>query len=170
MLAQKYKMWRLKLQNGPNSSWILIYGFLGRLLVDGRGFLHQKPILKKRSLEQKSRCHTDAQKRVTVPLNRIENRRPAIINFGYVWLKRQLCLWKRLPYIDIYFYLGWFWGSKCNENCKRKFCSMRTLFINVTLRYNLSHIIVVINCSLSKKAFCKTHCNCICRSMSLKVG
>ena len=69
------------------------YGFLGRLRVDGRGFLHQKPILKKRSPEQKSRCRTDAQKRVTVPLNRIENRRPAIINFCYVWLKRHSCVY-----------------------------------------------------------------------------
>ena len=37
------------------------YGFLGRLRVDGRGFLHQKPILKKRSPEQKSRCRTCAE-------------------------------------------------------------------------------------------------------------
>ena len=50
------------------------------------------------------------------------SRRPAIINFCYVWLKTQLCLWIRLLYINIYFYLGWFWGSKCFENCKRKFC------------------------------------------------
>ena len=28
------------------------------------------------------------------------------------------------------FYLGWFWGNKCNENCKRKFCSVRILFTN----------------------------------------
>ena len=37
------------------------YGFLGRLRFDGRGFLHQKPILKKRSPEQKSRCCTCAE-------------------------------------------------------------------------------------------------------------
>ena len=37
------------------------YGFLGRLRVDGRGFLHQKPILKTRSPEQKSRCRTCAE-------------------------------------------------------------------------------------------------------------
>ena len=35
--------------------------FLGRLRVDGRGFLHQKPTLKKRSPEQKSRCRTCAE-------------------------------------------------------------------------------------------------------------
>ena len=37
------------------------YGFLGRLRVDGRGFLHQQPILKKRSPERKSRCRTCAE-------------------------------------------------------------------------------------------------------------
>ena len=37
------------------------YGFLGRLRVDGRGFLHQKPILKKSSPEQKSRCRACAE-------------------------------------------------------------------------------------------------------------
>ena len=37
------------------------YGFLGRLRVDGSGFLHQKPILKKRSPEQNSRCCTCAE-------------------------------------------------------------------------------------------------------------
>ena len=46
----------------------------------------------------------------------------------------------------IYFYVGWFWRSKCIKNCKRKFCSVRTLFTNVTLPY-MSHIIGVINCS-----------------------
>ena len=25
-------------------------------------------------------------------------------------------------------YLGWFWGNKSDENCKRKFCSTRILF------------------------------------------
>ena len=37
------------------------YDFLGSLKVAGRGFLHQKPILKKRSPEQKSRCRTCAE-------------------------------------------------------------------------------------------------------------
>ena len=37
------------------------YAFLGSLRVAGRGFLHQKPILKKRSPEQKSRCRTCAE-------------------------------------------------------------------------------------------------------------
>ena len=37
------------------------YGFLGRLRVDGRGFLHQKPFLEKRSPQQKSRCRTCAE-------------------------------------------------------------------------------------------------------------
>ena len=37
------------------------YGFLGRLRVDGRGFLHQTPILKNRSPEQKSSCRTCAE-------------------------------------------------------------------------------------------------------------
>ena len=32
-----------------------------------------------------------------------------------------------LLYIDIYFYLGWFWESNCNENCKKKFCSGRNI-------------------------------------------
>ena len=45
------------------------------------------------------------------------------------------------------FYAGWFWRSKCNKNCKRKFCSVRSLFTNVTLPY-MSHIIGVLNCSL----------------------
>ena len=26
--------------------------------------------------------------------------------------------------------MGWFWRNKCNKNCKRKFCSVRTLFTN----------------------------------------
>ena len=25
-----------------------------------------------------------------------------------------------------YFYLGWFWGSKCIEHLNQKFCSVRT--------------------------------------------
>ena len=37
--------------------------------------------------------------------------------------------------------------KSCNKNCKRKFCSVRTLFTNVTLPY-MSYIIGVINCSL----------------------
>ena len=37
------------------------YGFLGRLRVDGRGFLHQTPILKNCSPEQKSSCRTCAE-------------------------------------------------------------------------------------------------------------
>ena len=37
------------------------YGFLGRLRVDGRGFLHQTPILKNCSPEQKSSCCTCAE-------------------------------------------------------------------------------------------------------------
>ena len=75
-------------------------------------------------------------------LNRIENRRPAIINFCYVWLKRHSCVYVQGCYtLIIYFYLGWFWGSKWNENCKRKFCSARNLFTNVTLSdSNMSHI------------------------------
>ena len=35
--------------------------FLGRPRVDGRGFFYQKPILKKRSPDQKSRCRTCAE-------------------------------------------------------------------------------------------------------------
>ena len=43
------------------------YGFLGRLRVDGRGFLHQKPILKNvRQNRNQDAAH--AQKRVTFPL------------------------------------------------------------------------------------------------------
>ena len=37
------------------------YGFLGRLRVDGRGFLHKTPILKNCSPEQKSSCRTCAE-------------------------------------------------------------------------------------------------------------
>ena len=37
------------------------------------------------------------------------------------------------------FLTGCFRGGKCNENCKRKFCSVRILFTNVTLPY-MSHI------------------------------
>ena len=37
------------------------HGFLGRLRVDGRGFLHQTPILKNCSPEQKSSCRTCAE-------------------------------------------------------------------------------------------------------------
>ena len=37
------------------------YGFLGCLRVDGRGFLHQTPILKNCSPEQKSSCRTCAE-------------------------------------------------------------------------------------------------------------
>ena len=37
--------------------------------------------------------------------------------------------------------------EKYNKNCKRKFCSLRTLFTNVTLPY-MSQVIGVINCSL----------------------
>jgi len=37
------------------------YGFLRRLRVDGRGFLHQPPILKNCSPEQKSSCRTCAE-------------------------------------------------------------------------------------------------------------
>ena len=48
------------------------------------------------------------------------------------------------------FYLVWFWGSKCNENCKRKFCSVRILFTNVSLPY-MSHIVGVLYCSLPVK-------------------
>ena len=37
------------------------YGSLGRLRVDGRGFLHQTPILKKLSAREKSSCRTCAE-------------------------------------------------------------------------------------------------------------
>ena len=37
------------------------YGSLGRLRVNGRGFLHQTPILKNCSPEQKSSCRTCAE-------------------------------------------------------------------------------------------------------------
>ena len=37
------------------------YGFLGGLRFDGRGFLHQTPILKNSSPEQKSICRTCAE-------------------------------------------------------------------------------------------------------------
>ena len=39
----------------------LYNSFLGRLRVDGRGFFHQKPILKKGSPDQRSRCRTCAE-------------------------------------------------------------------------------------------------------------
>ena len=45
------------------------YGSLGRLRVDGRGFLHQTPILKNCSPER-NQVAAHAQKRVTVPLKR----------------------------------------------------------------------------------------------------
>ena len=70
MLAQKIQNMAFKtskLDQIALEYWY--YGFLGRLRVDGRGFLHQKPIVKKRSPEQKSRCRT-SEKRVTVPLTR----------------------------------------------------------------------------------------------------
>ena len=42
------------------------YGFLGRFRIDGRGFFHQKPILKNiRQNRNQDAAH--AQKRVTVP-------------------------------------------------------------------------------------------------------
>ena len=75
----------------------------------------------------------------------IEDRRPAIINFMFDLKDTIVFLYKAAIHIYIYiFYLGWFWGSKvkCNENCKRKFCSVRILFTNVTLPY-MSHIIGV---------------------------
>ena len=56
--------------------------------------------------------------------------------------KTAVFMYKAAIYRHI-FYLGWFWGSKCNENCKRKFsefCSVRILFRNVTLPY-MSHIL-----------------------------
>ena len=56
-----------------------------------------------------------------------------------------LCTWHRWP--TPYFYLEWFWGSKCIENFNQNLCSVRTLFTNVTLPH-MSHIIGVINCSL----------------------
>ena len=43
------------------------YGFLGRLRVDGRGFLHQTPILKNCSPDR-NQVAARTQKRVTVPL------------------------------------------------------------------------------------------------------
>ena len=52
--------------------------------------------------------------------------------------------------LHIYIYIfnfEWFWGSKCNKNCKRKFCSVRILFTKGTLLC-MSHIIGVLNCSL----------------------
>ena len=52
--------------------------------------------------------------------------------------------------MDIYFYVGWFWRSKCNKNWKKKLCSVRTMVTNVMLPY-MSHIIdviTVVNCSL----------------------
>ena len=42
-------------------------------------------------------------------------------------------------YIDIYFYVGWIWRSKCNKNCKRKFCSVRSLFTNVNASLHVTH-------------------------------
>ena len=59
-----------------------------------------------------------------------------------------LCI--RLLNIDTYFYVGWVWRCKWNKNCKRQFCSVRTLFTDVTLPY-MSHIIGFINCSLWNK-------------------
>ena len=43
------------------------YGFLGRFRVDGRGFFHQKPILKN-IRQNRNQYAAHAQKRVTVPL------------------------------------------------------------------------------------------------------
>ena len=66
--------------------------------------------------------------------------------------KQKLPEIKKINYnIYIIFYLAWFWGSKCNENYKRKFCSVKILSTNVTLPW-LSHIIGVRNCSLQNKA------------------
>ena len=48
--------------------------------------------------------------------------------------KQKLPEIKKINYnIYIIFYLAWFWGSKCNENYKRKFCSVKILSTNVTL-------------------------------------
>ena len=44
-------------------------------------------------------------------------------------------MYKAAKHRYIYFYRGWLWRSKCNKNCKRKFCSVRTLFTNGTLSY-----------------------------------
>ena len=54
MAFQTSKMDQIALEYWYNS-------FLGRLRVDGRGFFYQKPILKKRSPDQKSRCRTCAE-------------------------------------------------------------------------------------------------------------
>ena len=48
-------------------------------------------------------------------------------------LKRQVCSCIRLLYIDNIFYLGWFWGSKCNENCKRNCCSIESLVFRIRI-------------------------------------
>ena len=51
--------------------------------------------------------------------------------------KTQLCLCIRLLYIDSIFYQGWFWGSKCNENCKRNL--LREDFVSRYSCYLLLH-------------------------------
>ena len=68
-------------------------------------------------------------------LNRIENRRPTIINFGYVWLTTQLCLCIRLLYIDIYGF-GQVNQSKCtcDENCCRRLLRSRWILVGVLQR------------------------------------
>ena len=67
--------------------------------------------------------------------NRIENRRPAIIQTAVFMYEAAIHRYL--------FYLGWFWGSKCNVDCKWKFCSVRILFTNVMLPY-MSHIVGVL--------------------------
>ena len=61
--------------------------------------------------------------------------------------KTQLCLCIRLLYIGNIFYWGWFWGSKCNENCKRNllredFVSWNSCFLLLHRRDCLSTALI----------------------------
>ena len=49
------------LLRGPRADLWAFYGFLCKRSARGRGFFYQKPILKKRSPDQKSRCRTCAE-------------------------------------------------------------------------------------------------------------
>ena len=61
-LAQKIQNMAFKTPKMNKISLEYLYNsFLGRLRVDGRGFFHQKPILKKGSPDQRSRCRTCAE-------------------------------------------------------------------------------------------------------------
>ena len=37
------------------------------------------------------------------------------------------------------FFLGWFWGSNCNETCDRKFCSLKDLVYKCKASPHVKH-------------------------------